>query len=43
MHINFSGNLDLSNFPTAEEARKLYDHNFRKSYTAEAGSIFNKG
>ena len=41
MHINFSGDLDLSNFPTAEEARKLYENNFRQAYTAEASSIFN--
>lgn len=41
MHINFSGDLNLSNFPTAEEARKLYENNFRKAYTAEASSIFN--
>lgn len=41
MHIDFVSDLNLSNFPTAEEARKLYEHNFRKSYTEEAGSIFN--
>jgi len=41
MHIDFVADLDLSNFPTAEEARKLYENNFRKAYTAEASSIFN--
>lgn len=41
MHIDFVSDLNLSNFPTAEEARKLYEHNFRKSYIAEASSIFN--
>lgn len=41
MHIDFVGDLNLSNFPTAEEAQRLYEHNFRKSYTAEASSIFN--
>ena len=41
MHIDFVGDLDLSDFPTAEEARKLYENNFRQAYTAEASSIFN--
>lgn len=41
MHINFSGDLDLSNFPTAEVARRLYETNFRQAYTAEASSMFN--
>lgn len=41
MHIDFLGDLNLSNFPTAEEVRRLYEHNFYKSYTAEARSIFN--
>ena len=41
MHINFAGDLDLSNFPTAEEARRLYETNFRQAYTTEASSIFN--
>lgn len=43
MHIDFVADLDLSNFQTAEEARKLYENNYRQSYTAEASSIFNKG
>lgn len=41
MHIDFVGDLNLSNFPTAEEARRLYETNFRQAYTAEASSIFN--
>lgn len=41
MHIDFVSDLNLSNFPTAEEARRLYETNFRQAYTAEASSIFN--
>ncbi len=41
MHIDFVGDLDLSNLPTAEEARRFHETNFRKAYTAEASSIFN--
>ena len=33
MHIDFVGDLNISNFPTAEEARKLYENNFRQAYT----------
>lgn len=41
MHIDFVSDLNLSNFPTAEEARRLYETNFRQAYIAEASSIFN--
>lgn len=41
MHINFDCDIDLSNFPTADMVREIYENNFRKSYTAEASSIFN--
>lgn len=41
MHIDFVGDLNLSNFPPAEVARRLYETNFRQAYTAEAGSILN--
>lgn len=39
MHIDFVGDLDLSNFPVAEEIRRLYELNFYKSYIEEARSI----
>ena len=41
MHIDFVSDLNLSNFPTAEEVRRLYEHNFRKAYIAKANSVFN--
>lgn len=41
MHIDFVGDLNLSNFPTAEVARRLYETNVRQAYTAEASSMFN--
>ena len=41
MHIDFVADLDLSNFPTAEEIRRLYELNFYKAYIEEARSIFN--
>lgn len=41
MHIDFVGDLDLSNFPTADEARRLYEDNLYKAYIEEARSIFN--
>ena len=41
MHIDFVADLDLSNFPVAEEVRRLYELNFYKSYIEEARSIFN--